>query len=101
MDIHFVTREIEKLCTEDNVAAEYPTEVVMLVRRRIRYIEAATDVRDLALLTSLGYERSEGHDGTSSVTISRGWRLLLSEEHTATGTVLHIHKIFKDFGGAE
>jgi plasmid maintenance system killer protein len=81
LTVHFASLELERLYT-DNIGADgYAPETVKLFRRRVRHIEAATDLNDLQCPSLVNYRRLKAdYPPTSALDLNEGWDLIISEE---------------------
>lgn len=60
MEKEFATRELHDLYTEQNFSAGYGKDIVKAYRKRIQFIEAAKDERDLYAIKSNHFEKLKG-----------------------------------------
>ena len=81
LTVNFASQDLERLYT-DNIGADgYSPETVKLFRRRVRHIEAATDLNDLQCPSLVNYRRLKAdYPPTSALELSEGWDLIISEE---------------------
>ncbi len=100
LDVRFSNRELERLYEHNERPMKYPAEVVQTFRRRIRFLEAATNTMDLELLTCLEHAAVRGQKDMRSIGLTSGWHLLISEEDTLLGTMVTVHAIVKDHEAA-
>ena len=81
MDIHFANSELQRLYTDNIGADQYAAETVKLFRRRVRHIEAATDLNDLRCPNVVFYRQlSSGSPPTGSLALNEGWEMIIAEE---------------------
>jgi plasmid maintenance system killer protein len=81
LTVHFASQELERLYTSNVGAHSYAPEIVKLFRRRVRHIEAATDLNDLKCPNLVSYRRlSADYPPTSSLGLNEDWELIISEE---------------------
>ncbi len=81
LTVQFASSKLERLYTENIGADGYEPETVKLFRRRIRHIEAASDLKDLRCPNLVEYRELEaGHPRKSALALNDGWELVLAEE---------------------
>lgn len=70
--------EIREIALGKSPGAKYPAEVVRMFRRRMQFISAANDERDIRAMKSLRLEKLSGDlRGMHSIRINDQWRLTL------------------------
>jgi proteic killer suppression protein len=95
----FADKALERLYTQGEGATKFPAEVVNVLLRRVRHIEAAKDERDLRVPSSVHYEQLKGtYAGKASLRLNRQWRLILSVEENPQGKYVLIHEITNHYG---
>jgi plasmid maintenance system killer protein len=95
----FANQELERLYTDDEGASKYPTETITVLRRRVRHIEAAKDLRDLRMPHSISYDKLGGkYAGKFLLHLVDHYGLILSEEESEPGKRIVIHEISTDCG---
>lgn len=94
MNIEFVDENLETLLYDARFTAGFPPEIVKAFRKRIQYIQAASDERDFYALKSLHYEKLKGkREGENSMRLNDQYRLILRirvDEQNRTVVVLSI-----------
>ena len=74
LTVNFASQDLERLYTENIGADGYTPETVKLFRRRVRHIEAATDLNDLQCPSLVNYRRLKvDYPPTSALELSEGW----------------------------
>lgn len=89
MKVSFKSRKLELLETEADDAG-YPPEAVKAFRKRMQFIRAATDERDLRAMKSLRFEKLKGaRSHQHSVRLNDQWRLVFElEAHGTTKSLV-------------
>lgn len=81
MKIVFKKAELSLIETDRFRETRLPDSVVIACRRKLNYIRAASDERDLRSWKSLHYEKLSGtREGQRSVRINLQWRLVFTLE---------------------
>jgi plasmid maintenance system killer protein len=79
--VQFANSKLERLYTENVGADRYEPEIIKLFRRRVRHIEAASDLNDLRCPNLVDYRELEaGHPRKSALALDERWELVLAEE---------------------
>lgn len=78
MYVDFLDKRLEELETNDASSGDYPAEVVKAFRKRMQFIRAAVDERDLYQMKSLRFKKLKGdRSGERSMRLNDQWRLIL------------------------
>lgn len=79
MEVEFGTTELERLATDPEYTGRYPPEVVRAYRRRVQYLDAASNDLALRQLRSLHFEKLKGERAEQrSIRLNDQWRLILT-----------------------
>src|ERR1700735_2764133 len=83
MEVVFKDTDLEKIETEAAFNGGHSQAVVRAFRKRMQFIRAAADKRDLYAMKSLHFEKLKGErSGQRSIRLNAQWRLIL-EIHDA------------------
>jgi len=98
MEVRFDDLRLQRLETDPSfVAREISQDVVRSFRKKMQFIRAAADERDLYAMKSLHFEKLKGDRGHQrSVRLNDQWRLILEFETAAAGKVVVVMK-FEDY----
>lgn len=78
MEVDFASGRLEKLANDAEIDGGYPQAVVKAYRKRIQFIEGATDERDFYAWRSLHFEKLKGdRSHQRSMRLNDQWRLVL------------------------
>lgn len=88
MDVEFGDDELRDMYTNPKYKGRYAQAIVKSFRKRIQFIIAAPDERDLYAWKSLHFEKLEGRDGQRSIRLNRQWRLIVEMVGEGTNTTL-------------
>jgi len=90
MKVSFRSRKLESLEMEPGDAG-YPADVVKAFRRRMQYIRAAADERDLRAMKSMRFEKLKGaRSHQHSIRLNDQWRLIFELEESGQSRTLVI-----------
>jgi proteic killer suppression protein len=90
----FADPKLEVLYTTGRGGKRFSREVVDAFVRALVRIDAATDERDLYAQKGMHFEKLKGdRKGQRSIRLNQQWRLILSVEHDADGTLIWIIEI--------
>lgn len=93
MKVSFRSRKLEALETEAGDAG-YPPEAVKAFRKRMQFLRAATDERDIRAMKSMRFEKLMGaRSHQYSLRLNDQWRLILEFEQQAGAKTLVIVEI--------
>lgn len=88
MELRFKDDELEKLDTEVGDRG-LPPEIVKLYRKRIGFLRAAQDERDLRAMKALRFEKLKGkRQHQRSLRLNDQWRLIVELKQEGRATVL-------------
>lgn len=91
MDVRFADTDLERLDRDRHYTMGLDRAVVTVFRRRMQYIRAARDERDLRVMKSLHYEKLKGRRRHQrSIRLNRQWRLVLELEQQDAGKTVVI-----------
>ncbi len=95
MEVRFDDPRLARLETDPTfVAREFSQDVVRSFRKKMQFIRAAADERDLYAMKSLHFEKLKGDRAHQrSMRLNDQWRLILEFETTAGGKVVVVMKI--------
>lgn len=95
MDVRFADDRLRRLETDPTFRArEFGDDVVRSYRKKLQFIRAATDERDLYEMKSLHFEKLKGDRAHQrSVRLNKQWRLILELEADAGGKVVVVMSI--------
>ncbi len=94
MDVYFRDKKLERLEMDANYKGGFPPKIVRVYRRRMQWIRAADDERDLRAWKSLHLEKLRGdRAGECSIRLNRSWRLILEFEKRGDGKTVAIISI--------
>ena len=90
MEIEFGSQDLRDLYTQQDFSAGYGQEVVKAYRKRIQFIKAAKDERDLYAMKGYRFEKLKGgRTGERSMRLNDKMRLILEiKEQTPKNKVL-------------
>lgn len=78
MNVEFATDELERLETDSEFDAGYAEPIVKAYRKRIQFIRAAEDERDLYAMRSNRFKKLKGNRSSQkSMRLNDQWRLIL------------------------
>lgn len=78
MEVDFATAILRRLAEDPNETAGFSQAVAKAYRRRVQFILAAVDERDLYGMKSLHFEKLRGsRDGERSIRLNDQWRLIV------------------------
>jgi len=90
MKVSFKSRKLETLELEAGDAG-YPADVVKAFRKRLEYLRAANDERDIHALRSMRFEKLKGaRSHQHSLRLNDQWRLILEIEENGPSKTLVI-----------
>src|SRR6266571_694809 len=93
MRVSFRSRKLEALETEASDAG-YPAEAVKAFRKRMQFLRAAADERDLRAMKSLRFEKLKGaRSHQFSLRLNDQWRLILEIEEQGNAKTMVIVEI--------
>lgn len=94
MKIEYTDPRLERLERDPGFTAGFGQAVVRAFRRRIQYIRAARDERDLYAMKSLHFEKLKGRRRHQrSMRLNDQWRLILEIRKDADGNVVVVVRI--------
>jgi proteic killer suppression protein len=94
MEIEFADPDYDRLEIDASFSAGFAPAVVKAYRKRLQYIRAALDERDLYASKGAHFERLQGdRAGTCSMRLNDQWRLILKLERRANGKIVVIISI--------
>jgi toxin HigB-1 len=77
MDVEFADDELREMYTNPKYKGRYSQPIVRSFRKRIQFIVAAPDERDLYAWRSLHFEKLEGRGEQRSIRLNKQWRLIV------------------------
>jgi proteic killer suppression protein len=81
------------LVRTDSAAADtgLPVQVIASVQKKLGFLEAAKDERDLRNWKSLNYEKLKGdRDGQRSIRVNKQWRIVFALDETSFPPTIEI-----------
>lgn len=95
MEVRFADDLLQRLESDPNLRSkEFGDDVVRSFRKKIQFIRAATDERDLYQMKSLHFERLRGDRAHQrSIRLNKQWRLILELAADAGGKVIVVVSI--------
>lgn len=92
--MRFQNRALERLEVSTEGQGRWPAAVVKAFRRRMQFIRAMPDERDLRAIKANHFEKMQGdREGQHSVRLNEQFRLLFCFEEAETGRTLVILEI--------
>jgi proteic killer suppression protein len=83
MDVEFAEESLRRLYVETRYSGGHSPALVKAFRKRIQFILAAQDERDLYAWKSLHFEKLHGREPERSIRLNDQWRLIV--EMVGTG----------------
>ena len=81
MDVEHRSNDLQRLEADPDFNGGYSQAIVRAFRKRLQFIRAATDERDLYAMKSLHFEKLKGdRSHQRSVRLNDQWRLILEIE---------------------
>jgi proteic killer suppression protein len=97
MEVRFNDKSLAIVETDSAHKTKLPPEVVLSVRRKIRFMREAKDVRDLRSWKSLHFEKLNNNpDGEYSIRANNQWRIVFDIDESCQPTEINI-KAIKDY----
>jgi toxin HigB-1 len=95
MDIRFADDRLSRLESDRTFrTGEFGDEVVRSFRKKLQFIRAAVDERDLYQMKSLHFEKLKGERAHQrSMRLNKQWRLILELASEASGRVVVVVSI--------
>ncbi len=95
MDVRFADDRLRRLETDPTFRArEFGDDVVRSYRKKLQFIRAATNERDLYEMKSLHFEKLKGNRAHQrSVRLNKQWRLILELEADVGGKVVVVMSV--------
>lgn len=95
MEVRFADDRLRRLESDPTFRArEFGDDVVRSYRKKLQFIRAAADERDLYQMKSLHFEKLQGDRAHQrSIRLNKQWRLILELEADAGGKVVVVVKI--------
>jgi proteic killer suppression protein len=94
MKIKFADQDLARLETDDPPTERFSVSIIKAARRKLNFLRAAHDERDLRNWKSLHYEKLIGdREGQRSIRLNKQWRLILTLEQSDSETVITVHEI--------
>jgi len=95
MEVRFADDRLQRLESDPSLRAkEFGDDVVRSFRKKLQFIRAAVDERDLYQMKSLHFEKLKGDRAHQrSVRLNKQWRLILELAEEAGGKVVVVVSI--------
>ena len=77
MDVIFAQEALEQLEADASFTAGYEKDIVRAYRKRMQFVRAAVDERDLYAWKSLRFEKLQGRGEQRSLRLNKQWRLIV------------------------
>lgn len=99
MKCGFANSKLERLYLHGTGSERYPAGVVDAFIKRVRFIEAANDERDIRALKSFHFEKLKSETDRYSIRLNKAWRLILRFEKSKEGKVVVLIDVNCHYGG--
>ncbi|MBI4320652.1 MAG: type II toxin-antitoxin system RelE/ParE family toxin [Chloroflexi bacterium] len=94
MEVRFLDDKLDRLETDTSYAAGFSRAIVTVFRKRMQFIRAATDERDLREMKSLHFEKLAGaRKHQHSIRLNDQYRLIIEITSHSKRKVLNIISI--------
>lgn len=81
MEVRFADKSLALVETEQAARLALPPAVIIAARKKLQFLRAAVDERDLRNWQSLHFEKLSGdRKGQHSIRLNKSWRLVFSLE---------------------
>jgi toxin HigB-1 len=94
MDVEFADKKLKELVVDEGSSGAYPADVLKAFRKKVQFIRAAVDERDLYAMKSLRFKKLKGdRSDDRSMRLNDQWRLILRIKAGKSKNTAVIHAI--------